>query len=127
MALLGIRAVAHVSVTYPSLSRADVVRRLREACTRLEGKLPIVQLILFGSYAQGRYTAGSDIDVVVVYKGGERDDAYKVVMDEAGLPNLEPRIYTDEQFAAVLASSPRFAEVLAREGIVIVGERAQDG
>lgn len=114
--------MARVSVTYPSLGRADVVERLREACVRLEGKLPISRMILFGSYAQDRYTAGSDIDLLVVYRGGERDDAYKVVVDEVGLPRLEPRVYTEEQFAGVMAASPRFAEVLAREGIVIVGE-----
>jgi predicted nucleotidyltransferase len=114
-----------VLVTYPSLSRADIVKRLKAACIRLEGKLPISRMILFGSYAVGRYTAGSDIDVVVVYKGVKRDDAYKALMDEAGLPKLEPRVYTEEQFATMLAASPRFAEVLAREGIVIVGDESR--
>lgn len=117
--------MARVSVAYPSLSRTDVVERLREACIRLEGKLPISRMILFGSYARDRYTAGSDIDVVVVYRGSERHQPYKVVMNEARLPKLEPRVYTEEQFAAVMAASPRFAEVLAREGIVIVGEAGQ--
>lgn len=116
-----------ISVTYPSLSSADVVRRLKEACVRLEGKLPISRMILYGSYAQDRYTAGSDIDVVVVYRGGERDDAYKVVMNETALPKLEPRIYTEKQFDEVLASSPRFAGMLAREGIMIVGTRVENG
>lgn len=114
--------MARVSVTYPSLSRADVVERLTQASVRLKGRLQLSWVILFGSYAEDRYTAGSDIDVVVVYRGGERDDAYKVVMNEVGIPKLEPRIYTEEQFAAVLASSPRFAEMLAEEGIVIFGE-----
>jgi predicted nucleotidyltransferase len=111
-----------VSVTYPSLDRADVVERLRKACVRLVGKLPISRMILFGSYAQDRYTAGSDIDLLVVYRGGERDDPYKLVVNEVGLPRLEPMVYTEDQFAAVIAGSPRFAEVLAREGIVILRE-----
>jgi predicted nucleotidyltransferase len=114
--------MSRVSVTYPSLSRAEVVERLKEACARLEGKLPISRMVLFGSYAQNRYTAGSDIDVVVVYKGRARDDAYKALMDAARLPRLEPRIYTEEQFATLTAASPHFAEVLAREGIAIVGD-----
>ena len=114
--------MARVSVAYPSLNRTDVVERLREACIRLEGNLPISRMILFGSYARDRYTAGSDIDVVVVYRGSERHQPYKVVMNEARLPKLEPRVYTEEQFAVVMAASPRFAEVLGREGIVIVGE-----
>lgn len=79
--------MARVWVTYPSLSRDDVVERLKEACVRLEKKLSISRMILFGSYAQGRYTASSDIDLVVVYNGRERDDAYKVIMDEARIPD----------------------------------------
>src|SRR3989304_3975642 len=117
--------MARVSVAYPSLNRTDVVERLREACIRLEGNLPISRMILFGSYAWDRYTAGSDIDVVVVYRGSERHRAYKVVMNEARLLKLELRVYTEEQFAVVMAASPRFAEVLGREGIVIVGEVGQ--
>jgi predicted nucleotidyltransferase len=113
--------MARVRVTYPALGRVDVVEKLREGCRGLEGKLPISRIILFGSYAQGRYTAGSDIDLIVVYKGREREDAYKTVVNEMGLPRLEPRLYTEEEFDALMKESPRFAEVLAKEGIVIIG------
>ncbi len=113
--------MARVRVTYPALGRVDVVERLRKACISLEKKLPISRIILFGSYAQGRYTAGSDIDVIVVYRGRERDDAYKTVVNEMMLPRLEPRVYTEAEFDALMAGSPRFAEVLAKEGIVITG------
>lgn len=111
--------MARVRVTYPTLGRVEVMERLRKACISLERKLPISRMILFGSYAQGRYTAGSDIDVIVVYKGPERDDAYKMVVNEMGLPRVEPRVYTEEEFDALMVGSPRFAEVLAKEGIVI--------
>ena len=112
---------ARVKVTYPALSRVDVVERLRKARATLEKKLPISRMILFGSYAQDRYTAGSDIDVVVVYLGRERHDAYKTVVNEIRLPRLEARVYTQEEFDALMAGSPRFAEVLAKEGILITG------
>ena len=29
-----------------------------------------------------RYTAASDIDVIVIYDGLEREDAFKIVMDD---------------------------------------------
>jgi predicted nucleotidyltransferase len=108
--------LSHVSVTYPFLSRGEVLERLKQACVRLEGKLPISRIIPFGSYAVDRYTAGSDIDVVVVYRGNEIENAYKIVMNETRLPRLEPRVYTEEQFAAVSAASPRFAQMLAKVG-----------
>jgi len=88
---LMVGTMARVSVAYPSLSRSEVVERQREGRIRSEGKLPISRMILFGSYARGRYTAGRD--VVVVYGGSERYDAYKVVMNEVRVPRLEPRVY----------------------------------
>ncbi len=112
-----------VRVTYASLSKADAIRRLRMASPRLRRKLPVSRMILFGSYAQDRHTVGSDIDVIVVYSGPERSDAYKIIIDAMGLPRLEPRMYTEEQFEALMKGSPKFADVLAKEGIPIDGGR----
>lgn len=106
-------------VTYPALTREQVIERLKQAQVNLERKLRVSRIILYGSYAEGRYTAGSDIDVIVVYEGKERPDAYKIVMDEVGLPRLEPKIYTVEHFNALMFQSPRFAETLQKKGIVI--------
>ena len=111
--------MARVKVTYPSLTKTEVVERLRRASAILDQKLPLSMVILYGSFARDRYTAGSDIDLLVVYKGQERADAFKVVMDELRLPRLEPRIYTEEQFNNLLTESPKFAEVLTEEGIRI--------
>jgi hypothetical protein len=113
--------VAHVRVTYPSLSKGGVVQRLKEASVVLEKRLPIARIVLFGSYATGRYTVASDIDVLVVYTGAERPDAYRLVVDCVRLPHLEPHVYSQEQFEAMIKSSPKFARVLAAEGIWITG------
>lgn len=120
----GSDVTSRVRVTYPALARRQIVERLRQARIRLETKLPVSEMILYGSYAQDRYTVGSDIDIVVVYEGPPMEDAYKLVMDEIGLPRLEPKVYTREQFDALVAKSPRFAEALSKEGIKIgVGRR----
>jgi hypothetical protein len=111
--------MSQVRVTYPALTREQVIERLKQAQINLEKKLHVSRIILYGSYAEGRYTAGSDIDVVVVYEGKERHDAYKIVMEEVGLPRLEPKTYTVDQFNALMLRSPRFAETLQKEGIVI--------
>jgi predicted nucleotidyltransferase len=111
--------MSQVRVTYPALTREQVIRRLKHARVNLEKRLPVSRIILYGSYAEGRYTASSDIDVIVVYEGKERPDAYKIVMDEARLPRLEPKIYTVDQFNALTLQSPRFAAILQKEGIVI--------
>ena len=111
--------MARVKVTYPSLTKTEIVERLRSASATLDQKLPLALVVLYGSFARDRYTAGSDIDLLVVHKGPERADAFKVVMDEVRLPRLEPRIYTEDQFNGLLTGSPKFAEVLTEEGITI--------
>jgi len=104
-----------------------LVDRLKKASISLKKRLPLTRLILFGSYAVNRYTAASDIDVLVVYDGREREDAFKIVVDELRLPRLEPRIYTEEQYKSVLIDSPMFAKVLSNEGLPIVGSCRIDG
>jgi len=113
--------MSQVRVTYASLSRSEVIEKLRKARISLKGKLPVSRMILYGSYAQDRYTAGSDIDVIVVYAGKPREDAYKLVTDEVRLPRLEPKVYTEEQFNALIAANSRFAETLDKEGVMILG------
>ena len=72
-----VKTDSQVRVTYPTLSMKQTVDRLRQAYGRLKTRLPILEMILYGSYATGRYTAGSDIDVLVVYDGEHREDVYK--------------------------------------------------
>jgi hypothetical protein len=115
----GINIMSQVRVTYPTLSRKQVIEKLRQARIHLEKKLPISKMVLYGSYAIDRYTAGSDIDLLVVYKGKRREDVYKLVMAEVDLPRLEPRVYTEEEFNASMARSRKFAETLKQEGVVI--------
>jgi predicted nucleotidyltransferase len=111
--------MSRVKVTYVALSKEQVIGRLKQAQANLRRRLPVTMIILYGSYAQGRHTAGSDIDTIVVYEGEKRDDAYKVVMEEVGLPRLEPKIYTENEFKAMKLQSPRFAETIQNEGIVL--------
>jgi len=121
--------MSQVRVTYPSLSRSEVVEKLRQAYISLERKLPVSKMILYGSYAQDRYTAGSDIDLIVVYEGNPREDAYKLVMEEIRLPRLEAKVYSEEEFNALIAGNTKFAETLEKEGIVIAkaGGDVKDG
>ena len=68
-----------VKVTFPALRREELVDRLRQDVASLAADLPLRRAVLFGSWASGRATAFSDIDVLVVYADPPRDDAYRVV------------------------------------------------
>ncbi|MBC7098055.1 nucleotidyltransferase domain-containing protein [Candidatus Bipolaricaulota bacterium] len=92
------RSSSSVKVFYPRLSREDVVRLLRERLPGLARELPLVKAVLFGSYARGDYTVGSDIDLLVVYSGPPRDDAYVLVRKELAIPGLEPHVYSQREY-----------------------------
>jgi len=61
-----------VRICYPKFDSHQLVQRLRESIKALEEKIPLLLVVLFGSYAKGNYTVASDIDLLIVYKGGGR-------------------------------------------------------
>lgn len=88
-----------VRVFYPRTSREGLVRVLRERLPLLAGRLPLVRVVLFGSWAAGRHTAASDVDLLVVYQGDAREDAFGIVKTTLAIPGLEPHVYTDREAA----------------------------
>jgi UTP:GlnB (protein PII) uridylyltransferase len=100
-----------VKVYYPRYRRDELIQYLKQKVGLLAQRIPLKLVMLFGSYAEGRYTAASDIDLLVVYEGRKRDDIYKIVWDTIALPNLQPHIYTADEWNM---SRPR-----AWKGVVI--------
>ncbi len=64
----------------------------------LVGKLPVSLVVLVGSYARGNYTVGSDVDLLVVYRGKQRKDAFATVKKTLEIPLLEPHVHSEEQY-----------------------------
>jgi predicted nucleotidyltransferase len=58
--------------------------------------LPLVRVALCGSYAKGDH--GGKIDLLIIYKGEERADAYPLVKRTLGIPRLEPHLYTEAEY-----------------------------
>lgn len=96
-----VKSSGSVKVFFPSRSREQLVLELTERLPLLAQTLPLVQAVLFGSWAKGRATAFSDIDLLVVYAGPPRDDAYRLVRRCLSLRGLEPHVYSEEEAAAV--------------------------
>jgi uncharacterized protein YutE (UPF0331/DUF86 family) len=46
----------------------------------------------------GTITVGSDIDLLIVYRGEERVDTYALVKKLLDLPHLEPHIYSEAEY-----------------------------
>ncbi len=105
-----------VKVFSPPFDRETLVRILRERMPGLCARLPVTRVVLFGSYAQGRHTIGSDIDLLIVYAGPARDDAYALVRRTLGLPRLEPHLYTEEEYERLRKT----IEAMVADGITMV-------
>ena len=89
--------------------------RLREGVVALREVLPLVRVVLFGSYARGRQTVASDIDLLVVYAGTVRGDAYALVRRTLNLQRLEPHVYAEEEYVQVSETLER----MVQDGITV--------
>ena len=90
-----------VRVFYPELDTEELVKALTDKVKALRIMLPLARAVLFGSYARGDYTVASDVDVLLVYKGEPRDDAYALCKKILGIRGLEPHLYTEEEYRAM--------------------------
>ena len=97
----------------------DVVRaRLRSLSSRIDAAF------IFGSFAEGRETVRSDIDVAIIgeVSFGEVCDALRPAHEIIGR-EINPTVYPLKEFAAKLKSGHHFlASVLKAEKIFLIGD-----
>jgi hypothetical protein len=106
-----------VRIFYPAFDKTELLRALRERLGRLESELPLVRVILFGSYARGTYTVGSDVDLLIVYRGEPRADAYALAKRALAIPRLEPHLYTEAEYRGARTTVDR----MVRDGVTLLG------
>lgn len=92
-------STSSVKVFYPQFDTQKVIEILQERIEEIKPEIPLKLVVLFGSYAKGNYTARSDIDLLIVYKGQEREDAYKVIWKGIQIPRLQLHLYTEEEYS----------------------------
>ena len=90
-----------VRIWSPRASRDELVAHLRARVRELARLLPVRQAVLFGSWARGRATARSDVDVLVIYADPPRPDAYALVWRALQTPGLEPHVYAESEAIAI--------------------------
>lgn len=90
-----------VRIFYRPRSRADILALLRDRLPALAAVLPLERVVLFGSTARERHTVASDIDLLVVYRGEPRPDAYVLVREVLDIRGVEPHCYASSEVAAM--------------------------
>jgi len=92
------RSSSSVQVFYPKLSRTELLQTLSKRLPKLAAALPLARVVLFGSYAKGNYTVGSDVDLLILYHGEPRPDAYAMTRKILAVSRLEPHLYTVAEY-----------------------------
>lgn len=111
-----------VRVFYPRHSQAELIAELRGRMPDLAAALPLRQVVLFGSWATGTATAFSDIDLLVIYEGPAREDAYKTARRAVPMRGLEPHVYTKDEAAALAGTLEKMTE----ESVLLFGQAGPD-
>ena len=88
---------------------------VKNGLPQLLKELPIVLVVLFGSYAKGNFTAFSDVDLLVVYKGPVREDAFKIVKKAMKIKGLEPHVYSLNEYKQMEDTIKKMIE----DGVVV--------
>ena len=109
------RSSGSVQIFYPKFNREEVIREIRRGLGDLKEELPLLLVVLFGSYAKGNYTVASDVDLLVVYAGEERKGAYTTIMRIFDIPRLEVHVYSEEEYREVRGVIER----MIRDGVVL--------
>jgi len=103
------RSSSSVRVFYPKIDRTKLLQILSKQLKELGAKLPLVQVVLFGSYAKGNYTVRSDVDLLIVHQGKPRADAYTIAKKVLSVPRLEPHLYTQEEYERLKGNLDRMS------------------
>ncbi|MEW5768594.1 MAG: nucleotidyltransferase domain-containing protein [bacterium] len=109
------RSSSAVRIFYPRFKREEVIERIRAGLKALGENLPLESGILFGSYAKDNYTVGSDIDLLIIYKGKRREEIYSLSKRLLGILGLEPHVYCSEEYEEMKQTIDR----MAKDGIVL--------
>ena len=108
-----------VQVFYPKFSKEEIIQAIGKGLENLKRELPLLLVVLFGSYAKGNYTVASDMDLLVIYEGEEKNEAYAIVKRTLNIPRLEPHVYSEYEFEQM----KDVVEKMIKGGIILYQSR----
>ena len=95
------KSSSSVQIFYPRFDKEEIIQAISRGLKKIWEELPLLLVVLFGSYARGNYTVASDVDLLVVYRGEERGDAYSIIKRAIDIPLLEPHVYSEREYKAM--------------------------
>ncbi|RLE72836.1 MAG: nucleotidyltransferase domain-containing protein [Thermoprotei archaeon] len=112
-----------VEVKFFKLDYEKVLEELRKYSQKVLDKGARV-VILIGSLAKGDYTAFSDADIVIISdKVPERPmDRIKDFIDQTLSIDVEPRVYTTDEFLKMARDRRRIVKEVLKYGKILAGD-----
>lgn len=104
-----------VRIFYPNYNKEEIIKRIKGKLEELNEKLKLSKVVLFGSYAKGNYTAASDVDLPVVYRGEPEEDPFRLVKKTLDVRGLEPGIYREDEYE----EAKEIVEKMEKGGVVL--------
>jgi predicted nucleotidyltransferase len=94
---------------------------IRRMCRRIAEEFKPEKIILFGSYAYGKPTMESDVDLLVVmeFEGGQFHQAHKITQRLSLALPLDLLVYTPERLQYRLEIGDRFIREIVEQGKVM--------
>lgn len=114
------KSSSSVRIFYPRFNKEAIIQAINSNLENVKRELPLLLVVLFGSYAKGNYTAASDVDLLVVYGGKQKEEAFAIVKRALDIPHLEPHLYTEAQFEEMKDK----IKMMVKEGIVLFSDIA---
>ncbi|MEM2841877.1 MAG: nucleotidyltransferase domain-containing protein [Thermoproteota archaeon] len=106
-----------VKIYYPEFNLEELIERIKRGVEIILKSLPIETVILFGSYVEGKHTAASDVDLLIIYESPKRKNDYSVCWDAFKIPQLELFIYTKSEYEKLRKSG--IAREVEKKGIIV--------
>ncbi len=104
-------------VFYPRYNRDGLIALLNARLPFLSAHIPLKRVTLFGSWARGKATVFSDIDLLVIYADPPRKEAYQLVRRCLDVRGLEPHVYSERQAGLLKGTLER----MTKDGVVLMG------
>jgi len=110
---------------YLKINYDEILSTLREYANAKARDHEAKAIVLTGSLAKGRYTGTSDADILVIADSiPSRVLERYALFAESRVPiDVEPRVYTTEEFISMIRRGDRFALESLKVGIPLYGEQ----
>jgi len=111
-----------VQIFYPKFNKEELIRKIKKKTAELARELPLSLVVLFGSYAHGNNTVASDVDLLIVYRGKERKDAFAIVKKTLDVPLLEPHVHSEDEYEGLR----RIIDRMIDDGIILFSSKEDE-